>query len=174
MDLIVAFFSWLDTSTLANIAKASAGVFAVVQTVHIASIIMLGGMILLGDLRMLNVVLTEVPANTVIQNTKKWIYLALVFVVLSGIYESAAIAMKLAYNSFFFAKMIGLTMGVIFILTLRSEVYRRAPGLTYAEGSAEAVPESETVNPWVVKLVAITSLLIWFSVAANGRWIGFS
>lgn len=171
---VVFIFQWLDTSMLADFAKSWAGLFAAVQTVHIASMVVLVGMILLGDLRMLNVLLTDVPANTIIQNTKKWIYLALVFIILSGIYEASAIAMKLAYNSFFFAKMAGLSMGVLFILSLRSAVYRRAPGLVYPEGSSEVLPESDTLQPWIVKLVAATSLLIWFSVAANGRWIGFS
>jgi uncharacterized protein DUF6644 len=173
MDLVF-IFEWLDTSLLADISKASAGVFAMVQTVHIASMVMLVGMILLGDLRMLNIVLTNVPSETIIKNTKKWIYLALFFIILSGIYEASAIAMKLAHNSFFFAKMAGLSMGMIFILSIRSAVYLRAPGLVYPEGSSAALPESEKVEPWVVKMVAITSLTIWFSAAAAGRWIGFS
>ena len=173
MDLVF-IFEWLDASLLADISKASAGVFAMVQTVHIASMVMLVGMILLGDLRMLNVLLPNVPSEIIIKNTTKWIFLALLFIVLSGVYEASAIAMKLAHNSFFFAKMAGLTMGVIFILSLRGAVYRRAPGLVYPEGSSEVLPQSELVKPWVVKLVAITSLLIWFSVAACGRWIGFS
>ena len=171
---IVFIFEWLDSSRLAEISKASAGVFAMVQTVHIASMVMLVGMILLGDLRMLNVVLTNVPSNILIKNTRKWIFIALTFIILSGIYEASAIAMKLAHNSFFFAKMAGLSMGIIFILSLRNAVYLRAPGLVYPEGSSEALPQSETVGPWAVKLVAITSLTIWFSVAAAGRWIGFS
>ena len=173
MDLVF-IFEWLDTSQLAEISKASSGVFAMVQTVHIASMVMLVGMILVGDLRMLNVVLTDVPSETIIKNTKKWIFLALFFIILSGIYEASAIAMKLAHNSFFFAKMAGLTMGIVFILSLRSAIYLRAPGLTYPEGSNEILPQSEIVAPWLVKLVAITSLSIWFSVAAAGRWIGFS
>ncbi len=171
---IVFIFEWLDNSLLSDIARASAGVFAWVQTVHIASMVMLVGMILLGDLRMLNILLPNVPSDIIIKNTRKWIYLALLFIILSGVYEASAIAMKLAHNSFFFAKMAGLSMGVIFILSLRSAVYRRAPGLVYPEGSSDALPQSELVEPWVVKLVAITSLLIWFSVAAAGRWIGFS
>lgn len=171
---VVFIFQWLDTSALADIAKSSAGVFAMIQTIHIASMVMLGGMILLGDLRMLNVLLPNVPSSLVIESTKKWIYLALIFIILSGVYEASAIAMKLAYNTFFFAKMAGLTMGIILILSIRSAVYRRAPGLVYPEGSSETLPTSETVQPWAVKLVAIASLLIWFSVAANGRWIGFS
>ena len=173
MDLVF-IFEWLDTSLLADIAKSSSGVFALVQTVHIASMVMLGGMVMLGDLRMMNVVLTNVPSGIIIQNTKKWIYLALVFIILSGIYEAAAIAMKLAHNSFFFAKMAGLAMGVAFILSLRSAVYARAPGATQQEAGSEAQQQAETVSPMVVKLVAITSLFIWFNVASAGRWIGFS
>ena len=173
MDLVF-IFQWLDTSMLAEFSKSSSGIFALVQTIHIASMVMLGGMLLLGDLRMLNVVLTDVPSGIIIENTKKWIYLALVFIILSGIYEASAIAMKLAYSSFFFAKMAGLSMGIVFILSLRSAVYRRAPGLVYPVGSSQALSESDTLQPWVVKLVAITNMLIWFSVASSGRWIGFS
>ena len=88
MDLLF-IFEWLDTSLLSDISRASSGVFAVVQTVHIASMVMLVGMILLGDLRMLNVILTDVPSQVIINNTKKWIFLALVFIILSGIYEAS-------------------------------------------------------------------------------------
>ncbi len=174
MDLVF-IFEWLDTSLLAEFSKSSSGIFALVQTVHIASMVVLGGMIMLGDLRMMNMVLTKVPSAIIIENTKKWIYLALVFIILSGIYEASAIAMKLAHNSFFFAKMAGLAMGIAFILSIRSAVYARAPGAAaQQEAGSGTQQQPETVSPMVVKLVAFTSLLIWFSVASAGRWIGFS
>lgn len=169
---VVFIFQWLDTSMLADFAKQWAGLFAVIQTVHIASMVVLGGMILLGDLRMLNVIMVDVPSEIIIKSTYKWIYLALIFIILSGIYESSAIAMKLAYNTFFFAKMAGLSMGIIFLLSIRRAVYLRAPGVVRPEGSPDS--QSGPIASWVIKLVAITHLLIWFSVAANGRWIGFS
>jgi len=166
---VVFIFEWLDASMLADFAKKWAGLFAVVQTVHIVSMIMLVGMLILGDLRMLNMVMSGVPSDPIIQGTKKWIYLALAGIILSGIYESSAIAMKLAYNSFFFAKMAGLAMGIVFLLTIRSSVYSRAPDSIGSNG-----PQPDALPEWVVKLVASTNLVIWFSVAANGRWIGFS
>ena len=166
---VVFIFEWLDASWLSDLARTSAGLFSMVQAVHILSMIMLVGMIILGDLRMLNVVLTGVPSDVILQNTKKWIYIGLVGIILSGIYESSAIAMKLAYNSFFFAKMAGLTMGIVFMLSIRSAVYRRAPEVIGSNG-----PRPDAVEAWVVKLVAVAHLFIWFSVAANGRWIGFS
>tara|TARA_R110000787_G_scaffold9353_9_gene32770 strand:- start:1915 stop:2433 length:519 start_codon:yes stop_codon:yes gene_type:complete len=172
MDLLF-IFEWLDTSLLAEISKSSAGIFAMVQTVHIASMVMLVGMLLLGDLRMMNVLLTNVPSKVVIDNTQKWIYLALVFIILSGIYEASAIAMKLAHNSFFFAKMAGLSMGIVFFLTIRSAVYRRAPDAAHEQEVTTHQP-SDALPSWSIKLVAVANLLIWFSVAASGRWIGFS
>ena len=77
--------------------------------------------------------------------------------------------MKLAHNSFFFAKMVGLVMGIVFMLSVRSAVYSRAPEVIASTG-----PKSDAVDAWVVKSVALANLFIWFSVAANGRWIGFS
>jgi len=166
---IVFIFEWLDATWLASFAKTYAGLFSMVQAVHILSMVMLCGMLILGDLRMLNVVLTGVPSDIIIANTKKWIYIGLAGIILSGIYESSAIAMKLAHNSFFFAKMAGLAMGVLFIISIRSAIYSRAPEVIGSNGV-----RTDAVPAWVVKLVACANLFIWFSVAANGRWIGFS
>ena len=71
MDLY-PFFDWLDTSLLADISKAYGGVFAVVQMFHLLGISMLGGMVLLGDLRLLNIVMKDIPSEVVIENTHKW------------------------------------------------------------------------------------------------------
>ena len=80
---IVFIFEWLDATWLASFAKTYAGLFSMVQAVHILSMVMLCGMLILGDLRMLNVVLTGVPSDIVIANTKKWIYIGLVGIILS-------------------------------------------------------------------------------------------
>ena len=76
MDLY-PFFDWLDTSMLADISKAYGGVFAVVQMFHLLGMSMLGGMVLVGDLRLLNVLLKDVPSEQVIENTQKWFTVAL-------------------------------------------------------------------------------------------------
>jgi len=167
MDLLF-LFEWLDTSMLANISKSSAGVFSVVQAIHILSMVMLMGMILLGDLRILGVLLRDVPSDVVVENTGKWIKIALVCIILSGIFEASAIAMKLYFNIFYWAKMAGLAMGLVYMYVFRNPLYR-AHALAVA-GNVQA----EAVNPAIVKLVAVTNLVIWFTVAASGRWIGFS
>lgn len=153
------FFEWLDNSLLAQMSKAYGGVFAVVQMFHLLSLALLGGVVLLGDLRLLGVMLRDVPSEVVIENTHKWFNVALVGVTLSGIFMSSAVAIKLYYSEMFWAKMTALATGVIFVYAIRR------PLLRYDHGS---------INPWVLRLVAVTSITIWFTVGACGRWIGFS
>jgi len=144
---------------LADISKAYGGVFAVVQMFHLLGMSMLGGMVLVGDLRLLNVLLKDVPSKQVIENTQKWFTVALMVVMTSGIFMSSAVAMKLYYNQMFWAKMTSLALGVTFVYAIRR------PLLKF---------NHDTINPWTIKLLAVTSISIWFTVAASGRWIGFS
>ncbi|MFU8814730.1 MAG: DUF6644 family protein [Pseudomonadales bacterium] len=156
---VLAFFHWLDGSILADIAKAYGGVFAVVQMFHLLAMAMLGGMVLLGDLRMLGVLMKDVPSEVVIDNTRKWFNLALMVLILSGIYMSSAVALKLYYNDMFWAKMTSLAIGILFVYFVRGPLLNS---------------DHRSLNPWVVRLTAAASMTIWFTVAASGRWIGFS
>ncbi|RZO72710.1 MAG: hypothetical protein EVA67_00555 [OM182 bacterium] len=153
------FFDWLDTSPLATISKAYGGVFAVVQMLHLLGMSMLGGMVILGDLRLMNILMRETPSEVIIENTQKWFGVALVMVVISGIFMSSAVSLKLYYNEMFWAKMSALAVGVLFFYFIRRPLLK--------------FPHSQ-LNPWTLRTVAVSSLLIWFTVAASGRWIGFS
>ena len=158
MDLY-PFFDWLDTSLLADISKAYGGVFAVVQMFHLLGMSVLGGMVLVGDLRLLNVVMRDTPSEIVIENTHKWFGIGLATMIISGIFMSSAVSLKLYYNEMFWAKMSALAVGIAFFYLVRRPLLR-AP--------------HEAISPSVLKLMALTSIAIWFTVAASGRWIGFS
>mgnify|MGYP000167728261 FL=1 len=158
MDLY-PFFDWLDTSMLADISKAYGGVFAVVQMFHLLGMSVLGGMVLVGDLRLLNVVMRDTPSEIVIENTHKWFGIGLVTMIISGIFMSSAVSLKLYYNEMFWAKMSALAVGIAFFYLVRRPLL--------------SVPH-ESIKPALMKLMALTSIAIWFTVAASGRWIGFS
>ncbi len=158
MDLLF-LFEWLDTSFLAQMSKAYGGVFAVVQMFHLLAMAMLGGMVILGDLRLLNVLMTSVPSKDVIDATQRWFNVALVVLVISGIFMSSAVALKLYYNEMYWAKMASLAIGVLFVYVIRRPLLRF---------------DHDSINPWALRGLAVSSLIIWFTVAASGRWIGFS
>jgi hypothetical protein len=158
MDLL-PFFEWLDQSLLAQVSKAYGGVFAVIQMFHLLALALLGGTVLLGDLRLLGVLMTDVPSEVVIRNTHRWFQVALAAIIVSGIFMASAVAMKLYYNQMFAVKMLGLGLGLVFFYLVRR------PLLAYPHA---------TIGPWALRGLAVTSLGIWFTVAAAGRWIGFS
>lgn len=160
-------FEWFDQSLLADAAKAYGGVFVLVQGVHLLSLALLGGMVLAGDLRMLGLLLTDVPARTVVDATQRWFSVALGLMVLSGTFMSGAVALKLYYSEMFLAKMVALATGIVFFYGIRGPLFRLAAD----EPSAGA---AGMTSVWAVRLTAIASLCIWFTVAASGRWIGFS
>ena len=157
---IYAFFEWLDTSLLADISKAYGGVFAVVQMFHLLGLALMGGTVLLSDLRLLGVVMTDVPSEVVVENMHRWFGIALIVLVLSGIFMASAVSLKLYYNEAFWAKMTGLALGSLFVYFIRQPLLTRF--------------DHASISPWALRLTAMTSLLIWFTVAASGRWIGFS
>ena len=74
---VITFFQWLDQSALAGFSKAYGGVFAIVQVVHILAMVLLGGMIITGDLRLLGVLMRDIPSESVLENTHKWLRPAL-------------------------------------------------------------------------------------------------
>ena len=158
MDLL-PFFEWLDASILADISKAYGGVFAVVQMFHLLSLSLLGGAVLVGDLRLLGVLMPDVPSEVVARNTLAVFNVALIVVVLSGIFLTGAVAIKLYYNEFFWAKMASLALGIFFIYAIKRPLLHG---------------DLSELHPWTPKLVGAASLTIWFTVAASGRWIGFS
>ena len=153
------FFEWLDTSLLADISKAYGGVFAVVQMFHLLALSLLGGTVLVGDLRLLGVVLKDVPSQVVTDNTQKWFSVALVVLIMSGVFMASAVAMKVYYNEMFWAKMTALATGIVFVYAIRRPLLRF---------------DHASINPWALRLMAMASMTIWFTVAASGRWIGFS
>ncbi len=153
------FFEWLDASLLADISKAYGGVFAVVQMFHLLALSLLGGTVLVGDLRLLGVVLKDVPSQVVTDNTQKWFSVALAVLVVSGIFMASAVAMKVYYNEMFWAKMTALATGIVFVYAIRRPLLRF---------------DHASINPWTLRLMALASMTIWFTVAASGRWIGFS
>ena len=77
---------------------------------------------------------------------------------LTGIPLFLSEAVKCYYNTSFWVKMTSLPVALAFTFSVRKWVVAAAP----ARAS------------WRTRLIAAISLGLWFTVAAAGRWIGFS
>lgn len=157
---LLPFFEWAETSYLGYIGKTYGGVYATFgQSIHLMALAVLGGSVLVADLRLLNIILRDVPSEVVTDQAHRWFRIALIFILSSGVFMAAAVAQRMYYNDFFWAKMSALLVGIVFVFAVKRPLLKG---------------KHEEINPLVVKLVAVASILVWFSVAATGRWIGFS
>lgn len=156
---LLAFFQWLEVSLLGQASKAYGGTYAMAQSLHLFSMALLGGTVLVTDLRLLNLIFRDQPVQVVADNAHKWFKVGLTLILLSGVFMVAGVAVKVYYNDFFWAKMIALATGIAFVFTVKRPLLGCNP---------------DAANPWILKSVAIASILVWFTVAATGRWIGFS
>jgi hypothetical protein len=158
MDLL-PFFEWMELTILGQIGKSYGGIYAIGQSLHLMSLAVLGGTVLLTDLRLLNVIFRDVPSEVVADDAHKWFKVALTVALATGIFMAAAVAIRMYHNPFFWAKMTALLVGIAFVFLIKRPLLNRC----HAE-----------IHPVVLKAVALASLMLWFSVAATGRWIGFS
>lgn len=158
---LLPFFTWMrESSWLGVIGTTYGSIYATVEAVHLLSMAVLGGTVLATDLRLLGVIFKDVPSETLVTGTHKCFRWALLVAILTGIFCAAGVGDKVYYMQVFWIKMLVLVAGSCFMLFIKQ------PFLT-------SRPHAE-IAPWMLRLLAITSILIWFTVAAAGRWIGFS
>lgn len=158
MNLLSAF-EWLEASPIGVFVKDQAATFAIIEAVHLMALALLGAAVLSADLRLLNLVMRDVPSNTVTDQAHRWFKLALVVQLITGFFMLAGVATKCYHNPFYWTKMTALGIGIVFVFAIRAPLLRK---------------DHAQLNPLTLKLMALASMTIWFVVAASGRWIGFS
>lgn len=157
--MLFSFFEWLEASALGVFVKDQAATFAIIEAVHLMGLALLGGTVLAQDLRLLNVVMRDVPSNVVTEQAHRWFKVGLWMLLLTGVPMLAGVATKCYHNPFYWTKMIALAVGVLFVFTLKQPLLRG---------------DHAALRPVTLKLLALASISIWTLVAASGRWIGFS
>ena len=158
MDLL-AVFQWFEESGLGRAVRESVWAFAVIESIHLLALVLMGGAALIVDMRMLNLGLRHRPVAELARDAQRFLSLGLVLLVVSGTALFASEAVKCYYSTPFWVKIITLFFATIFTYGIRNRVAFAAEGRV--GGATQA-------------MVAVLSIGMWFTVAAAGRWIGFS
>jgi len=156
---LVDLFSALETSPVGAFVKDRGATFATIEAVHLMALAVLGGSVLVMDLRLLNVAFKDIPARTLALDAHKAFKVALAVLLVTGFFMVAGVATKCYHNFYFWVKMAALAAGIAFVFAVKMPLLRN---------------EGEPPSAATLKLVALASTSIWLLVAASGRWIGFS
>ena len=153
------FFEWCEATLVGSAVRDSVWAFPVLQAVHLLGLCLLGGAVLVVDLRMLGAGMTEQPIARLARHARPWMVVGVVVMVTTGVPLFLSEAVKAYYNTAFWVKMSALPPALVFTFLVRE---RAAAGATGLKTSGRA------------RLTAAVSMGLWFTVAAAGRWIGFS
>jgi len=155
---LIHFFQWCEASRVGAGIQSSTWLFPVIETFHLFALAMLGGAVLLVDLRLFGVGLRQ-PVAQIALVARPWLFSGLAVMIISGVLLFLSEAVKLYSSEAFWMKMTFLLLAIVFTFTVRRKV----------------VFADEAQGPRLLnKLVAIVSVSLWLGVGIGGRWIGFS
>ena len=155
---VLEFCRWVQYSAPLVAMRSSPWLFPVIATIHLMGLAMIGGAVLVVDLRLLGLGLTSQPVAGLARDSERWLLRGLLVMVSTGILLFMCFATKYYYLTFFWVKMAALLLVIVFTLSVR----RRVAMANEADGS-----------PVARRLVALVSLSLWTIVAVGGRYIGF-
>jgi hypothetical protein len=154
---LLPFFELCERSSVGEAIRSSSWLFPVIECVHLLALVVIGGSVLVVDMRLFGLGLRNQPVAQVSRDAQPWLMGSLVVMFGSGIPLFLSEALKCYYHVAFWFKMTSLLLAILFTFTVRRKV------------AAAGRPEAP-----LGKLVALTSITLWSAVGIGGRWIGFS
>lgn len=155
---MLELFDWLQYSPLLVQMRSSPWLFPVIASIHLLGLAVLGGAVLVVDLRLLGLGLSRQPMAQIARDAEPWLFASLSVMLPTGLLLFMCFATKYYYLASFWVKLSCLVVVLFFTFTVR----RRT--VLSDETHASAIRR---------KLVALVSLSLWTSVALAGRLIGF-
>ncbi len=156
--MLEPFFRWCESTAVGRAVAESVWAFPILEAVHLIGLCVLGGALLVVDLRLLGLGLTSQPVARLARNARPWLVGSVMLMAATGVPLFLSEAIRAYYNTAFWVKMCTLPAALAFTFTVRERVARRETDAPGATG----------------RIVGAVSLALWFTVAAAGRWIGFS
>lgn len=155
---LFGFFEWLQYSSLLVAMRSSPWFFPIIASIHLMGLALIGGAVLVVDLRLLGLGLWRQPVAQVARDAERWLLVSLVVLLPTGILQFMCFAAtKYYYLTAFWVKMAALPLALVFTFAVRRKV---------------AMADETRISPVWRKLVAVVSLSLWCSVAIAGRLIG--
>lgn len=153
------FFEWMGTTWFGVIGTTWGAAFAVVEAFHLLAMALMGGAVIVSDGRLLGIGFSEMDEREVLDKSHKIFSWGLAVVLLTGVFMACGVAMKIYYLEVYWYKMLALLVGILFAYFVKKPLLAK---------------NLDDISPLVRRAVALSSLVVWFSVAGAGRWIGFS
>jgi hypothetical protein len=155
---------WLQSTPIASAIAENEILFPWIESVHVLAIVLVVGTISIVDLRLLGIASRDLTVRRLMRDVIPYTWGAFAVAAVTGSLLFSSDAVHYARNFFFLGKLVllalaGLNMAVFHLVGV---------------GDIERWDSGTGHTPVAAKAAAIISLLVWISVVAFGREIGFT
>src|SRR5205809_7067443 len=120
---LLDFFKSLQYSSLLSAMRDSPWIFPIIASVHLMGLALIGGVVLLVDLRLLGLGMRNQPLPQLARDAERWLVLSLVILLPTGILQFMCFAAtKYYYLRAFWVKMAALFLALVFTFSVRRKV----------------------------------------------------
>jgi hypothetical protein len=153
---------WLHDTAFGTVIRESVWAEPIVETIHVLTLGVFLGFVILLDLRLLDLVLRRTPVSTVFRQLNPWLFGSFGIMLVTGITLFAGDPV-LFYGTIFFK----LKMLMLLAAALNVVVFSFTLGRTMMQW--DVLP----ATPRGAKITGILSLVLWIAVVACGRGIAY-
>jgi hypothetical protein len=160
---MLSFLQWLDETTWSTALHESLYMYPLIESAHVLTLMLLVGMTVMWDLRLLGVAFTRVPISDVSRRILPWSRAGFVVMVATGLLLFYAIPVRNYQNVFFRAKMIMFALALANIWFFHNRTEKSIGGW-----------DTSARPPRAVRVAAIVSITLWFAIVVTGRMIAYN
>jgi uncharacterized membrane protein len=157
------FSEWLAGTPASQLIQNVGWIIPTSQSIHILAVAVIlasAGAIILR-------IFGKASALGTIAETSKrferWIWVALVFVALTGVAQLVAEPGRSLTNTTFWLKMAMLSVSIVLMAVFQRSVAHGAPHWDEGAGQRQSI-----------KLIALFAFALWIAIAIAGRWIAYT
>jgi hypothetical protein len=160
-SFLLGLSKWLSATSLSGEIQTTGWLIPAVQTIHIVAVAVLFSSVILVDLRLLRVLLRDVPLADVARRFLPVIWPVLLVLLVSGSVLIIGEPRRALVNTTFYLKMTLLLVGIVLTAGLQWSF----ASTFWDKGKARRVAG------WIA---AGLSILVWCGILIAGRWIAYT
>ena len=113
-ELLETFY-FLEDTFIGEYIRSAIWLFPVIESFHLIGLGILGGSVVVMDLKLMKIIFRNVDKIYIFEQTRKFFILGLSLLFITGVPLFLSEAVKLYYSRAFWIKMICLVIGVFFV-----------------------------------------------------------
>jgi hypothetical protein len=156
--LLLDFCKWCNNSFWGHAIRESTWLFPFVEIFHLLALGVLGGTILILNLRLMRLAFKTESTAELAAEVKPWMIGSLIVMLISGFLLFSTEAVKMYGNWGFQLKMLFLLLATIYTFTIHRRI---------------VLTDDGRFGPALRIFVAIVSLSLWSGVGLGGRALGY-